>query len=154
MSVETLKVSWSLRGVGSAKCTWSPAEEESILIYTTYLSDGFSELIEVGIALRLGARTSFATLLGEPVGHRIFFSESGGSISVEIVRFDDPMSPEDGWNRGKVRWSGTLSKTVLIEAILDMAESVLREHDLDGYQREWGFQFPIDRYRKLKGVDR
>lgn len=149
MCIDVLALSWSLRGVGSAKLTWSPVGEEPIELFATYLGDAFSELVEVGIALTLGVRQSFATLLGEPVGHRIFFS-GDEILYVEIVRFEDPSSPEQRWNRGKVRWAGRISRASLIEAISDMVEAVRDEHDLGEYERVWGFPFPVERYELLR----
>jgi hypothetical protein len=145
-----LKLSWSLRGVGSAEFTWWPAGEEPVRIFTTYLGDALSDLVEAGIALGLGTRTAFVTLLGEPVGYRIFFSGDEKTIRAEIVRFDDPTSGEDAWNHGKVRWTGSVSRTVLITAIRDMVSEVLRQHDPDEYEREWGYPFPVDRYEMLE----
>lgn len=153
MGVDALALSWSLRGVGSAKLTWSPAGEEPVHIFTTYLGDGLSELVEVGIALSLGARRSFATLLGEPVGHRMFFS-GGEMIYVEIVQFEDLMSLDDRWNRGKVRWADQISRSSLVESIRDMAETVRDQHDLNEYEREWGFPFPVERYEILGNSSR
>ena len=149
MCVDVLALSWSLRGVGSAKLTWSPAREEPVCIFTTYLGDGLSELVEMGIALALGVRQSFATLLGEPVGHRIFFS-GDEKLYVEIVKFEDPMSPEGRWNHGKVRWAGQVSRFSFVESIRGMIETVSDMHDLDEYERIWGFPFPAERYEMLR----
>jgi hypothetical protein len=153
MCIDALALSWSLRGVGSAKLTWSPAGDEPVHIFTTYLGDALPELVEVGIALTLGARQSFATLLGEPVGHRIFFL-GDEMIYIEIVRFEDLTSSEERWNRGTVRWTGRISRMSLIESIRNMTESFRDQHDVNEYERLWGFPFPVERYEMLRSSSR
>src|SRR5262245_60966614 len=94
--VKPMQMRWILHGSGSARFTWEIGDDK-IEIGTTYLSDGFDDVINMAIDLSLGTGATFANLVGEPGGHGIFCSGASQEVAIQVVLFEDFTSPENWW---------------------------------------------------------
>jgi hypothetical protein len=81
-------MTWAIRrGVGSATCTFSAADD-SLAIGTTYVGDGLRGLGLSMLALKDGAITSRFVLPGEPTHYSGDLHVSGDIVNLVVMRFD------------------------------------------------------------------
>jgi hypothetical protein len=147
---EPLTMSWHVSGPGSARWRWEVAGEV-VAVHASYLGDALRELLRSAVDLKLGSSATFAHFMGEPGGTRVFFSGAAEEVFVQVVWFEDLISPEEWWKGGTLRWAGRVPTRAFIEAVRAMAEHVLAEHGEAGYQRAWGFPFPAEELKWLSG---
>ncbi len=143
------KLEWTLTGPGSAKFSWE-TEGEKVEIHTSYLGNALDGLLLAALDLRLGSSATMAILLGEPGGHRIFFSGAEERVYVQIVRFDDLFTVENRWKGGELRWHGRVPTTDVIDGVRKMAERVLDHYGSDGYSKLWKSPYPHDLLNRLQ----
>jgi len=148
---EELALEWKVRAVGSADLIWKAGGEE-IRVHTTYLGDGLGSLMQAALDLQSGSSSSFATLLAEPGGSRIFFSGAAEEVYVQMVAFADLASEEGRWRDGAMLWHGRIKVDLLIRAVRGMAEGLLATHrNIEQYTNAWGGErFPLDKLAALR----
>lgn len=150
-TVEELSLRWDIPRTGSARLYLSVRGSDEIFIRTSYIGDGLASILRAAIDIQLGSSSSFAVLLGEPGGYRIFLSNAADEVYVQIVGFQDLQSKVDSWKGGELKWEAHVLVDELIQAIIRMAESVLEEYGEAGYLRLWGgIPFPAERLSVLR----
>jgi hypothetical protein len=136
-ALHTPVLKWTLGGTGWAYFTWTSGEE-TLRLRTSYVGDALKDLLRATLDLKLGSSATFTHFLGEPGGHRMFFSGiADNAMYVQIVRFDDLLSENNRWAGGVPCWTGRVSVPDFIEAVQAMAAAVLEEHGEEGYHRSW-----------------
>ncbi len=144
-----MRMEWVLVGPGGARFIWD-VEETRIPIGTTYLADGLASVLDMAIDLSLGARATLAVLVGEPGGHRIFCSGATDAVFVQVVKFRDFRGPDTWWKDANLKWHGRVPVTDVVDSVRAMAAEVLKQHGVEGYRKQWGMPFPMERYEKLQ----
>jgi hypothetical protein len=112
--------------------------------------DGYADLLQTAINLANGSRSSFTHLVGEPVGHRIFFSGATDMVYIQIVRFDDMYAGENPWSGGSLRWAARTNLTRFLSAALTMATDTRTTHGDAKYEKVWGFPYPAGLHNDLE----
>jgi FAD/FMN-containing dehydrogenase len=134
------RIRWTLTGVGSADLVWT-AGGDVTEVHATYLSDGFAELVRAVLDLAIGARCTFTVLETEPGGYRLFLTRSVNEVFVQTVRFDDlQRGPSTWWSGGTLVWWGHVAVDGLFTEMLAAAGTILAEHGVSGYRKEWVFR--------------
>ena len=144
-----MRMEWALKGPGSAWFIWD-VEGTRIQIGTTYLADGLASVLDMAIDLSLGAGATFAVLEGEPGGHRIFCSGATDAVFVQVVGFEDLGGPGTWWKGADLRWHGRVPVADVVDCVRAMAAGVLEGYGAEGYRKEWGMPFPMERYEKVQ----
>ncbi|MCX4825967.1 hypothetical protein OG883_40505 [Streptomyces sp. NBC_01142] len=140
---------WELIGTGSATWRWSVAGED-LEVHTTYLGDALKSILQSARDLQIGSRSSFAVFESEPSGTRVFFSGAEDEVYVQIVYFDDLQSMDNRWAGGQPRWAGRVSTSGFVDNVRSMAEQLLSEVGESGYQKAWGYPFPMHELQALR----
>jgi hypothetical protein len=140
---------WHLGGFGSAMFVWDVGSA-TLEIPSSYIGDALGDLMQTALDLKKGARSSFCHFLGEPGGHRVFFSGAGVEVYVQVVRFPNLDSEHGRWAGATLVWAGRVSTRRFVESVVDMATDLIRNLGEDGYQRTWGRPFPTELLSALR----
>lgn len=144
-----MHMEWVLKGPGSVRFTWEVGETR-IQIGTTYLADGLDSVLGMAVDLSLGAGATFATLVAEPGGHRIFCSGASDMVFIQVVQFEDLGSPGTWWKDADLQWHGRVPVADVVDSVQAMTAEVLERHGVEAYAKEWGMPFPTKMYEKLQ----
>lgn len=136
-----MELTWTLTGTGWADLTWRHGSD-TLELGTSYLGDALPDLLDAALDLQLGSSATFTHLLGEPGGHRVFFSGAAEMVFVQIVMFPDLSAARNWWAGGKPLWSARVRTAEVIAAILAMGEQARAAYPPQDYQQRWGRAFP------------
>ena len=136
-----LKINYTLRGVGWARCEVRHDEQVRVL-RVSYLTHGLAQLVMMANAALMGARAMSVDLSDEPGTYRWSFSPISGGIQVGITAYEDMSMFGDP---GETEWQMTFDTDRLefAQAMGDAATTVLQTHGEAEYKRLWSMaEFP------------
>lgn len=136
-----LKIDYTLRGVGWARCEVRHGKQVRAL-RVSYLTHGLAQLVMMANAALMGARAMSVDLIDEPGTYRWSFTPIAGGIQVGITAYEDMSMFGDP---GETEWQMTFDTDRLefAQAIADAATTVLQTHGEAEYKRLWSMaEFP------------
>jgi hypothetical protein len=146
-----LQFSWELSGAGWATCRIADGSSER-QDHVSYCTDALADLLH-GIAGLYGSssvqRFSFDL---EPAEVRWVLRSHGQDVKILIYLFADMFTsfelPDD---EGELSWSSTQPRSVVGHAVLEAAQTVLRQHGEEGYRKKWmQHPFPVSALQDLR----
>ena len=149
----SFSLDWDLLGPGSARCHWGLGGDV-LEIRTSYVGDALASLLDAATDLKIGARATIAVFLGEPGGHRLFFSDAAKDVYVQVVAFADLSSPDRWWQDADLRWQRRIPTGRFVEAVEHMSAGLLERYGEDGYLSRWGLPFPSNELAALQAAHR
>ncbi|MFF3603057.1 hypothetical protein [Streptomyces sp. NPDC002463] len=153
---DDLQFRWELVGVGGATYRIADGTSEH-RAHVGYCTDALADLLYAVTGLygdSSGERVSFDL---EPVETRWLLRREGSDVAITVFEFPDGAtswgsSDETG---GTLSWSSAQSRSALGHAVLEAAESVLREHGEAGYLEKWmRYPFPVAALQDLRRLHR
>jgi hypothetical protein len=130
-----LKIDYTVRGVGWARCEVRHDEQVRVL-QVSYLTHGLEQLVMMANACLMGARDMSIDLLDEPGTYRWSFAPISGGIRVSITAYEEMSMFGDP---GETTWQMTFDthRLAFAQAIGDAATAVLQTHGEAEYKRLW-----------------
>ncbi|MFC9389710.1 hypothetical protein [Streptomyces venezuelae] len=151
-----LRFSWELVGVGGAMYRIGDGASEHEA-HVGYCTDALADLLYAMTGLYGGSSGERFSFDCEPMEVRWLLRRQGADVGIAVFEFPDGgttwgSSDETG---GVLLWSSTQPRTVLCHAVMEAAETVLREHGEDGYQEMWMMHpFPVAALQDLRRMHR
>jgi hypothetical protein len=141
---DDLRFSWELAGSSATYRIADGASEHSA--HVGYCTDALADLLYAVTGLYGGSSGERVSFDLEPVEMRWLLRREGSDVAITVFEFPDGVtswgSPDE--TGGTLSWSSTQPRSALGHAVLEAAESVLREHGEAGYLEKWmRYPFPV-----------
>ncbi|MEW1747600.1 hypothetical protein [Streptomyces angustmyceticus] len=154
---DQLEFDWQLSGSGWATCRIADASAEAKYV-VSYCTDPLADLINGLAGMYRPEPVERVSFDLEPVEIRWVLRGVATGVEVSIYRFPDISASFAAPDAdGTLSWRTSQRRCSLVHAVVEAAQTVLREHGEAGYKARWvRFPFPaaaLQRLRQLHLLD-